>query len=378
MSENNAKIEFLYLNEQDMMDAGVMDMHGCIDTISEMFELLYQGDYIMGGPNHNSHGIGVYFPKESPIAGMPLAGEDRRFLAMPAYLGGRFHLAGEKWYGSNKENNKKGLPRSILMVMLNDVETGAPLALMSANLISAMRTAAVPGVAARHLARAGAKSVALIGPGVVNRTALMAYMDVRPGIDTVYIKGRGAEAIGRMRAYIAEKFPQITKIAVCDTIEEAVRDADIVSVAASASADYPYIDGKWLKPGSVVLGPGLLTIDRDFLVNKAVKVADNWAMYEAAVEERGGVYPIHASLGLVGTCFLDHIHDGYMKREDVLEIGGIVSGDQPGRTDDEQIFVVSINGMAVEDVAWGYAVYQNALKKGIGQKLKLWDAPAMR
>lgn len=377
MAETGEGLEFLYLNEQDVIDAGVMDIHACIDTISEMFVLLYQGDYIMGGPNHNSHGMGIYFPKESPIEGMPLAGEDRRFLAMPAYLGGRFHLAGEKWYGSNKENNKKGLPRSILMVILNDVETGAPLALMSANLISAVRTAAVPGVAAKYLARKDAKSLALIGPGVVNRTALTAYVDVRPSIDTVYIKGRGLEAIERMKKFIRENCPQIQSVIVCDSIEEAVRHADIVSVAASASAEYPFIDGRWLKAGSVVLGPGLLTIDRDFLVNKAVKVVDNWAMYEAAVEERGGVYPIHNSLGLVGTCFLDHIHDGYMKREDVFEIGGIVSGSQAGRTNEDQIFVVSINGMAVEDVAWGYTVYQNALKKGIGQKLRLWDAPAM-
>ena len=45
---------------------------------------------------------------------------------MPAYLGGRFNVCGNKWYGSNMANTKKGLPRSILTVMLNDVETGAP------------------------------------------------------------------------------------------------------------------------------------------------------------------------------------------------------------------------------------------------------------
>lgn len=60
-------------------------------------------------------------------------------------------MAGCKWYGSNHENLKKGLPRSILMVTLNDPDTGAPKAFMSGNLISSMRTGAVPGVGVRYL-----------------------------------------------------------------------------------------------------------------------------------------------------------------------------------------------------------------------------------
>ena len=72
---------------------------------------------------------------------------------MPAYLGGKTQMAGMKWYGSNVENKKKGLPRSILMMMLNDKDTGAPLAMMSANLISSYRTGAIPGVGAKHLAK---------------------------------------------------------------------------------------------------------------------------------------------------------------------------------------------------------------------------------
>lgn len=62
-------------------------------------------------------------------------------------------MAGEKWYGSNGNNRSIGLPRSILMMMLNDVETGKPLAYMSGNLLSSMRTGAMPGLAAKLLAR---------------------------------------------------------------------------------------------------------------------------------------------------------------------------------------------------------------------------------
>jgi ornithine cyclodeaminase len=147
------KIDFLYLSEQDMIAAGVTDMPACVDTMEEMFALLHHGDYRMAGANNDSHGAMVMFPEESPFPDMPRAGADRRFMAMPAYLGGNFRKAGMKWYGSNMANRDKGLPRSILTFILNDPDTGAPLAFMSANLLSAYRTGAIPGVGARHLAR---------------------------------------------------------------------------------------------------------------------------------------------------------------------------------------------------------------------------------
>ena len=127
--------EFLYLDEQEMIEAGVLDSARCIDVEEEIFGLLSKGDYVMGGDNHNSHGIMIKFPKESEFPNMPLDGPDRRFMAMPAYLGGRFNVCGVKWYGSNIINPQRGLPRSILMVMLNDPDTCEPIALMSANLI---------------------------------------------------------------------------------------------------------------------------------------------------------------------------------------------------------------------------------------------------
>ena len=119
----SAKIDFLYLSEPDMIKAGVKDMGKCVDIMEDMMVTLNKGDYVMGGENHNSHGCMVTFPDNPEFEGMPKNGEDRRFMAMPAYLGGNFQMAGMKWYGSNIENKKKGLPRSILMMMLNDKDT---------------------------------------------------------------------------------------------------------------------------------------------------------------------------------------------------------------------------------------------------------------
>ena len=94
---NENEIDFLYLNEQDMIKAGVLDAGRCVDTMADVMALLSKGDYLMGGRNHNNHGIQLMFPKESTIEGFPLEdSRDRRFMSKPAYLGGRINLAGQK------------------------------------------------------------------------------------------------------------------------------------------------------------------------------------------------------------------------------------------------------------------------------------------
>src|SRR5262249_42345940 len=146
--------------------------------------LLTTGDYLMGGPNRNSHGLGLEFPSSSTFPTMPVAGPDRRFVAMPAYLGGRFDVCGNKWYGSNAAHVHRGLPRSVLTLMLNDKDTGEPLCLMSANLLSAARTGAIPALAARELA-ADAATVCAVGCGPINHSCLRAIATQLPRLQRV-------------------------------------------------------------------------------------------------------------------------------------------------------------------------------------------------
>ena len=93
-------MDFLYLSEPDMIKAGVEDMKECVDVMEDLLITLYKGDYVMGGENHNSHGCMITFPDDPKFPGMPKNADDRRFMAMPAYLGGRYQMAGMKWYGS--------------------------------------------------------------------------------------------------------------------------------------------------------------------------------------------------------------------------------------------------------------------------------------
>src|SRR5699024_10706331 len=201
MVSKETKIEFLYLSEEDLIECGVLEMDACVETIDEMFRIIGQGDYLMGGPKENEHGMMLWFPEEKRFENMPVAGPDRRFMSLISYLGGEFNIAGEKWYGSNIQNKEKGLPRSILTVTLNDVDTGQPLAYMSGNLISAMRTGAVPGVATRYLAHEDAKVLSVVGTGVINRACIKAILYAKPEIEVVNVFDLDTE---RSEAFIEE------------------------------------------------------------------------------------------------------------------------------------------------------------------------------
>ncbi|WP_338477464.1 tyramine oxidase subunit B [Pseudomonas trivialis] len=376
----SAKIDFIYLSEQDMIRAGVTDMLACVNTMEEMFGLLYSGDYRMAGPNNDSHGAMVIFPKDSPFPNMPKPTADRRMMAMPAYLGGNFCTAGVKWYGSNIANREKGLPRSILMFTLNDPDTGAPLAHMSANLLSAYRTGAIPGVGARHLARKDSKVVDLLGPGVMGKTTLAAFIAVCPHIDTLKIKGRGEKSLNDFLGWVKQTYPQITTISVVDSLEEVVRDSDLVTYCSSGEtgdpSNYPIVKREWVKPGCFMAMPASCSLDEGMERADVRKVLDNTGLYEAWFDELPK--PAHHCVPVIGVRFMDMIAEGTMQREELEDIGKIVAGHAQGRRNDDEIIIMSVGGMPVEDVAWGTVVYRNAIKQGIGVKLNLWETPELR
>lgn len=85
---------FPFYSQLDMIAAGGTDMKRCIGVMDEAFALLGKGDYVMGGPNRNSHGMRLWFPLEPQHPGMPNGGPDQRFLTLPAYLGGASMPAG--------------------------------------------------------------------------------------------------------------------------------------------------------------------------------------------------------------------------------------------------------------------------------------------
>ena len=349
--------KFLFLNEEDMIRAGVLDAGRCIGTMEETLSLFGKKDFLLGGPKGDEHGLQVNFPQKSDIPDFPLDdGPDRRFMAMPAYLGGRFHIAGQKYYGSNAHNSAKGLPRSILMVTLSDVDTGEPVAIMSANLLSAMRTGAMPAMAAKYLARKDSKVLSLIGPGVINKCALMCYMEVLPDIEVIKLRGSSKNS----------------KTAPTRTAGSSVTRQDMEEFHVS-----------WFKPGSTVFSMGsFLYRDYDDFLNTTM-VVDNYGMYEKYLSNFKARGPVD-ELGnkrewcIMGIHFVHLVDTGKVPRDRVLNICDMVNGLSGGRTSEEEIVMCSIGGMPLEDLSWGYDCYQKATQLGVGTELLLWNDPYMK
>lgn len=378
---SDTSIDLLWLSEPDMIEAGVTDSARCVDVMEETLILLDKGDYRMAGASANSHGAQVNFPDNPEHEGMPANGPDRRFMAMPAYLGGRFKGAGVKWYGSNAENRANGLPRSIHVFVLNDAVTGAPKAIMSANLLSAYRTGAVPAVGVKHLAVENAETVGIIGPGVMSRTILASSITQRPSIKTVKIKGRSAGSTEKAAQWIRDRFEDLD-VQVVDSEQEAIEGSDILIAGTSTSPDgpqaFPYFKREWLKPGALVLCPAAARFDDDFIKSdESNLVLDYDGLYKEWFQENGPDVTYERLLGIPGNRWWDMVEEGTLPKEKLHNIGAIAAGKAPGRENDEQIFFYSIGGMPVEDVSWATEVYENALEKGIGTTLNLWDTPEL-
>lgn len=366
----DTRLDFLFLTEEEAVQAGAKDVASCIDVMDEMFHLLGQGDYLMGTPNQNAHGIKIYFPKQTPFPNMPVKGPDRRFMALVAYLGGRFNVCGEKWYGSNIANRDRGLPRSILTTLLNDPDTGAPIAFLSANALSATRTGAIPAVGAKYLAKKEAKTVALIGAGVIGRACLNALLVVLKEAEQIKVYDLNQEAAQEYCRELTQKYG-IPARAV-GSVEEAVRDSDVINVA-TAGAVSPQIEDEWLKDGVLLTLPASAGLSEKTMQTSTI-VVDNWKMYEAYAQELRDM-PGGFSANLSGICgyLMDLVYSGKLNQEDVINLGDVIAGNRPGRVNQSQRIIFIMDGMAVEDLAWGYTVYENACKMGIGTKLNLWE-----
>ena len=268
-------------------------------------------------------------------------------LLMPAHLhdSGDFAVKIVSVYGDNPQ---AGLPTVAATVLALDPQTGMPLALMEGDSLTALRTGAAGGVAARYLAREDADTVALFGAGVQARAQLQAVMAVRK-ISRVMIVDPFEAAANRLAEEIAN-WPDAPTASLAKTPQAAVSRADIV-LAATTSAK-PLFDGNDLRPGTHVTGVGSFTPEMQEIdantVRRARVVVDQ---RDAALAEAGDI--------ILGKAQID------------AEIGEIVNGAKPGRENDEEITFFKSVGLAVQDAVAASAVLQAAEAKGLGTVIEM-------
>ena len=255
---------------------------------------------------------------------------------------GRFGL---KVVSLSSDAPKYGLPSHQGLMLLFDDATGRPLAALDTHALTRLRTAAASAVATRALARAQAKTLAIIGCGDLAAPHIEAISAVRP-IRRVVLWSRTKENAQKLAAARAAGRSQ--DIHVADSVAEAVADADIVCTLTASPT--PILHGEWLKPGQHInlVGSSLRAPREadDELVARGYFIADQ---REHALAQAGEF--CHAvEEGRVGP---DHLKG---------EIGEILLGRVPGRSDDGQITIYKSLGHVAQDISVAEAAVSRAYK----------------
>lgn len=338
------RVEFLYLSQEDVIAAGGLDMAATVATIETSFRL---------------HALGETILPPKPVlrwGGSESEEITGRIMAMPAYLGGDLQIAGIKWIPSRPSNPQKyGLPRANALIILNDPETLLPLAVMDGTIISAMRTGAASGVAAKYLARPDAAVLGMVGAGVQMRTQLMAMKAVLPGLRAGWVFDLNyAKAQSFARTMSQELGLPITAV---DSAAAACQGADVF-VTATMSSD-SYVRAEWYQPGALHCEISFWDTPPAVLASLDVIVCDDYA----AVAHHGVDVAFRA------------VREGCIQREQVRDLGDVVAGKVPGRTSPAEKILFNPIGLGIHDVSEAYRIYKNARASGSGQSLPLWEKP---
>ncbi|MFW6200208.1 MAG: ornithine cyclodeaminase family protein [Gemmatimonadota bacterium] len=249
------------------------------------------------------------------------------------------------------DNAERGLPVVNAVLVMVDGATGIPLAVVEGSYLTALRTGAASGLATELLSRKGASVLTVFGAGVQARTQVEAIRTVRH-IREVRIVSRTRESAESM----ADELEGL-EVRVMEDRAEAVRGADVICTATTSRE--PVFPGEDVDPGTHVNGLSSLGAEArevdDAFVSRARIVVDS---VEAALEEAGD---------LVGP-----IRRNVITRADVYgELGEVVNGRLPGRTDDEQITFFKSVGNAAQDLAMGRRLMVHAAQNDLGTMLEL-------
>ncbi len=324
-SQVNSRLgqELLYLAHADVAAIG-MGMAEIITALERMFREKGEGR--------------VEMPPKIGIHTMP----DAFLHAMPAAIPSH-KAAGMKWVGGYPDNGQRGLPYITGLLVLNDFETGVPVALMDCTWITAQRTGAATAVAAKYLARAESESAGILGCGVQGRSNLEALKVLFP-LKKVYAYDK---QVGRALGYALEMSEQlgIEVIPVSDPKEAVVRSEMVVTAGPILRVPHATIQRGWLAEGAFA---SLVDFD-SYWHSSALQQADKFCTDD--------VPQLHHYRELGYFQDIPAIH---------ADLGELVTGLKPGREKPEERTMACNLGLALDDIAVAPLIYERALEKGIG------------
>ena len=314
----------------------LLSMTECITAMERAFRALQAGDAVQ------------------PLRAVAWPPDARGGIAaMPAYLGGPA-VMGAKVITVFPANRSAGLESHQGVVLLFDTENGSLKAIVDASAITAIRTAAVSGLATRLLARADATDLAILGAGTQAVTHLEAMRSVRD-IRTVRVWSRTLEQSRRF-AHKQSQQHGIPIVAV-DSASEAVSDASIVCTVTASKT--PVLEGAWLRAGTHVNAVGASVPSARELDSRAVAMSNIFVdRLESALHESGDILIAQAEGAIDG----DRIKG---------ELGAVLTGEISGRDSASEITLFKSLGLAIEDLAAAQIVVEKATAKRRGHDVDI-------
>ena len=333
-------VEFLYLSQEDVIAAGGLEMAETLRVVEKVFSMVDNGETV---------------EPPTPMTNWNL-GEGQRIGSHYGGVGGDVNVAGIKWNTVNPMNPRKhNRPSITVLTILSDPQLGFPLAVMDGTLISARRTGAISGVAAKYLAREDSEVIGLIGAGVITRGQITALKEVLKNIKRVKVFDINTK---RAEAFAREMGEELSlSMEVAGSAKETVVGSDVVAVATFGvgPAD-SYVEASWIKEGF------LFNIMSSYDPKPEVIGQSDKVVVDAPVQRRSQAK-------------LSYFQQAGVKDENVLFLGEIINGKKPGRESEREKTYFKSWGMSVFDVAEAHRIYQRAKEKGIGQVLRLWQEP---
>jgi ornithine cyclodeaminase/alanine dehydrogenase-like protein (mu-crystallin family) len=313
----------------------LLPMEACIDVMSDALAALARGE--MYQPLR-----GVVRPPEAPgLIGL-----------MPAYRSAAPAAFGLKAVNVMPGNPARGLDMHQGVVLLSDGDTGELSAIVNASAITAIRTAAVSGVATRALARENTRELAILGAGVQARSHLRAMAAVR-SFERARIWSRTAAHAERLAGEAGVPFP----VEAVESAEDAVRGADVIVTATSAQT--PVLQRPWLSEGAHVNAVGSSIPTTRELDSETVAAASLFVDRRESTENESGDYLLALRDGAIGP--------GHIR----AELGDVLVGAAPGRTSHTELTLFKSLGLAVEDLAAAHYVVERARESGVGTEVAL-------
>lgn len=327
-------MQVLIINGKEVRQ--LLPMHECMDVMARALATLARGDAIL--PLRPV----LWLPDKRGALGM-----------MPSYLGDVGAL-GLKVVTVFPGNHGTQYDSHIGAVLLFESEHGQLLAMLDASEITAIRTAAVSGVATRLLAREDAHTLAILGSGVQAKSHLSAMLVARD-IDHVRVWSRDAENAQRFAEREAKRHG--VPVEAVATAQQAVTGVDIVCTTTSARE--PVLLGEWLEPGMHINAVGSSVPFTRELDGAAMAKARLYVDRRESTLNEAGDFLLAKAEGAIDDA---HI---------LGEIGEILLGSRTGRERQDEITMFKSLGLAIEDLAAAEYIYGKALTAGVGTAVEL-------